>query len=1094
MLTGLRRDMTMLPSFILSRFTRQYALIVISTFVFVVSTGRTVFAQENNTEPALFKTIPPPPNAAALALYGSIPVETSTGVPSIQIPLYTIQAGQELALPLSLSYHASGLKVEQRATFVGLGWSLNAGGAITRVIKGKPDEYGYSGAGDGNQIPTSAVSPSNYEQYERSALGTLDTQPDEFFYNFNGYSGKFVIGPNKEMHLLPYRNIKIEWIGTSSVTHFQVTTEDGTRYIFNVGESSTQYGCGSGDEPSYNSTWYLKTIILPKSKQTITFDYVEDPSLTITRATETRKRGNNPTSSPDCAGVNPVTSVCYSTTISWQKKISKISFPGGVVDFNYTHARTDLTNSNNQVFYALNSVDVKTSAGVFVKRYTMEYADRNGRMFLNAVNEVTTANGKMLSHKMSYIAGQLPVYEAKSQDHWGYYNGAGNATLVPGESGISGANRESDGAYASIGVLEKLEYPSGGYTTFEYEGNNYSYSSGGTVDVPIVQTVNDGFLLRTGKPQVGPPYPNYRIDSIVLNFPSPTSVQFNVFREACCGNFALAYIRHSNGTIENLPEGEYSRGFGAGVTYTIIGESMHEEPTATLERVNILISYQREVSRTRILAAGGLRIKKLITFDGLDHNRDIVKNYSYASSADPQRSSGFLLNKPIYNYSHNTIRVTATEHVECQQSVMTSAANNELEFSNGGVVKYTNVVEGVGVNNAGGTIKYDYEFTGDMASIGFPFTPAPRVMNAESLLRRKQTFDANGQLVEDVTTDYITIHQDTLQGWKTGFSVRYLTFSLRHLNVFKSNRYNYISTVTLPAKEKRLQFVGGTLSMADSTMYFYDNLRHIQPTRIRQATSDGREIWTHKKYIQDYTLPAGGALPASLEAIRFMQDEHLYAPVIEQYRQQVKQGATSTLSGNAFIYKKATAVSGSNALLDSVYTLSAGAPLTNFEPLSTGGGYLKKDLRYEPLLVFHAYDDQGNILQQAKANDANEVILWGYVRQYPVAKVIGSNYNTVAAMVDLNVLNSPVNDSQLRTELNKIRSGLANTGAQVFTYTFKPMVGMTSATDSKNMTTYYEYDELGRLQLVRDGNNNIIKMICYDVNGQVYDCGGRSTQ
>src|SRR5579859_4591507 len=77
------------------------------------------------------------PTAASLGKYGDIPVSYNTGVPNISIPIYTVQSGG-LKLPIGLSYHASGLKVQENASWVGAGWSLNAGGVITRTVVGAP--------------------------------------------------------------------------------------------------------------------------------------------------------------------------------------------------------------------------------------------------------------------------------------------------------------------------------------------------------------------------------------------------------------------------------------------------------------------------------------------------------------------------------------------------------------------------------------------------------------------------------------------------------------------------------------------------------------------------------------------------------------------------------------------------------------------------------------------------------------------------------------------------------------------------------------------------------------------------------------------
>jgi len=45
-------------------------------------------------------------------------------------------------VPVSLSYHASGIRVQETAGWAGLGWALNAGGVITRTVQGAPDEMG----------------------------------------------------------------------------------------------------------------------------------------------------------------------------------------------------------------------------------------------------------------------------------------------------------------------------------------------------------------------------------------------------------------------------------------------------------------------------------------------------------------------------------------------------------------------------------------------------------------------------------------------------------------------------------------------------------------------------------------------------------------------------------------------------------------------------------------------------------------------------------------------------------------------------------------------------------------------------------------
>ena len=82
--------------------------------------------------------IPPSPDAAAMTKHVDIPTNNYTGIPNISIPIHTIKT-RELTVPISLSYHASGVKVDEIPSWVGLNWSLNYG-VINRTVKGIPDE------------------------------------------------------------------------------------------------------------------------------------------------------------------------------------------------------------------------------------------------------------------------------------------------------------------------------------------------------------------------------------------------------------------------------------------------------------------------------------------------------------------------------------------------------------------------------------------------------------------------------------------------------------------------------------------------------------------------------------------------------------------------------------------------------------------------------------------------------------------------------------------------------------------------------------------------------------------------------------------
>ncbi len=142
----------------------------------------------------------------------------------------------------------------------------------------------------------------------------------------------------------------------------------------------------------------------------------------------------------------------------------------------------------------------------------------------------------------------------------------------------------------------------------------------------------------------------------------------------------------------------------------------------------------------------------------------------------------------------------------------------------------------------------------------------------------------------------------------------------------------------------------------------------------------------------------------------------------------------------------------------------------------------------EVAATFNQYNNYGNILEQQKSNDVKEVYLWGYSGKYPVAKIINTTSDIAKTYITQSVLDNAIggtDDAAVRAHLNNLRS-IPN--ALVVTYTYMPLVGMTSETDPNGRTKYYEYDNFNRLVLIRDQDGKILKKICYNYAGQPENC------
>jgi hypothetical protein len=197
----------------------------------------------------------PSPTAAALGKYGEYPVSLYNGSVNIGQDIVTVKSGH-LALNVSLSYNASGNKPSDIPGWVGLGFSLNAGGVITRIVKDLPDDHSPGGFYASNtSIQYLWSNYPNSEFIEEYFSGDDDPQSDIYEFNFCGYTGEFIFDWDRNVHFKQKVPFKIEVLG--NLDGFRVTTDDGTIYTFDQAEHSQPSPPSIGN---FISSWYLTKI------------------------------------------------------------------------------------------------------------------------------------------------------------------------------------------------------------------------------------------------------------------------------------------------------------------------------------------------------------------------------------------------------------------------------------------------------------------------------------------------------------------------------------------------------------------------------------------------------------------------------------------------------------------------------------------------------------------------------------------------------------------------------------------------------------------------------------------------------------------
>ena len=241
-------------------------------------------------ETAVASAVMPPPEVAALGKYIDIPTGTFTGAMGTAVPLYTLREGP-LTLPVALGYHGGGTKLAELASRVGMGWSLQAGGMITRTQRGEPDE---SQRGYIRYAKHLGVKYDYEKELYEAGTNGLDTEPDIFSFNFNGHTGRFFFDgksitstrqiPEQDLRITPHYFVKSSAERRASnyfdrLAGFTVTTTDGTSYVF--GSDSGSYGsaidvvevAGWYNHDKIPTAWHLTRIYSYDRQHTIELEY-----------------------------------------------------------------------------------------------------------------------------------------------------------------------------------------------------------------------------------------------------------------------------------------------------------------------------------------------------------------------------------------------------------------------------------------------------------------------------------------------------------------------------------------------------------------------------------------------------------------------------------------------------------------------------------------------------------------------------------------------------------------------------------------------------------------------------------------------------
>lgn len=1013
--------------------------------------------------------VPPSPDASALIKNINIPVDLSTGVPNIQVPLFTLPTKRGLSVPVGLNYHASGIKVREISSVVGTGWQLAAGGAITRLVRGKhdfPDKR--------DKCPESQVASTNpYTQ------ANCDPTPDLFYFSFPGRSGRFYLDDNANAFTQPYQNVLIGFqtkIFTPDSGHeghsnnisfynWKITDEHGYQYIFGDSNDAVEESLVdrqiSGYLPEhYETTWYLTKIKSPDGTEIATFDYSEEIEVTQTDKVQTITRpiidpGNSQIHTNYISGIN--LSEKNITNITRTRHLTKITTSFGTIDFSYAADRQDLSGG-----WRLDEITMRDYLGAFVQSYELvqdyfkglnsrydPYGPGGGEPlwengiynqdYINAYGEPPVRRlrlSKIIQNGTSEVMEfrrftynmdvGLPDYDSDYIDHYGYYNGS-----------------DLDGTYTS------------------------NFFTGAASLIPNLNLSKYGIENTTCGGQV-----------------SQLSTDA-VFNQSCSSDHTELYLNSAD-------------------LYPGRGSDFDDATANILKEIHLPTGgYQKLTYEPSGYHAMGIRIQKI---------SDIDENGNEVASREFKYDNEFVISKPVYHYVQEDWGSGITTLY-----VSSNSFTNVFD-TNGSPIRYGKVTV---INKDGSYVVKEFTTQPDDQSTvqnyrhgvaygslittiphtSKPFAPPSSRFWERGLLDKEtyyEVYDENepnpkeirevdyqyttSTSIENTTYGYNGIHYATTSDDKIYINVGrekhvskpiflqkvtektydqtsddYITsitdyvYDATELQLVKTTSYN-------PAEDIKYIQENKYITHSDYDNNWYVGVAACESERNNCNYDCGTDAYEDPNFDSsacmdacndDYDTCIGllGTPPGEdYFALSVMESKHMISSVVEQ-QNFVERNSTKTLvSATLNLYKREGGNDQFIRPATSWYVDKRMSSSSHTSSYVNSSAQFVKSNNFRLANTYISYDQSnGNLLSESDISGITTSYEWGY------------NNNLVTA-------------TNVNPGANQIRSEA----------TYKPLVGVLTQKDPNGYVTRYEYDDFNRLQLIKDHDGNIVQ--AYDYN------------
>lgn len=1120
------------------------------------------FGQNPEIKTELPTVIPPSPTVSALMKFEEVPVSNYTGIPDITIPLFSSPTlSKDISFNLALKYH-SGVGANDRASDVGLGWSLIAGGTISRTVRGLPDEQLIVASGTENKgkvglYHTSLANHTNYyyqhhENFSNFASSNpqeankylwemvewnkFDTEHDLWQFNFLGNSGRFIIEKNiqtNQLEVKPLDDYRVKIINHYNTigqnnfipTGFTIFDEKGYRYVFDVVETTINKTAVVNDENSsisadheFKSAFHLSKVYDNNNNLILEFIFSTNAEykehIVNTSVTAVDYFGSS-TSRVDALELKntlncfnefkPLRSLINSTANVNVRKIEQINILNfGKVVINYQQGRLDnnLLNPENAIYVdELSVFDVNNQQ---IKKFEFDYYYSNvinNRMMLSKIQQIDNYLNKINTYEFSYYENNSQGYNV-GKDYWGFFNLTADCYDID----IAFSNKPTP-RFSNTDLLQKIKYPTGGCAIFDFGSNTYSYRGDTEItdfyeddqNIQLSNNSNHTFNNTNTSINLGVLSNNYKkivfAPSIVIEDISSATRTF-ALRKKVNNEWVSAGINlfctYGNCCIDFYPEN--------GVEYKI---DYHNLDLQYNGNESVSIVYYSQIQGKQYLEGGGNRINRIGYFD-IDVPKNYYqestiqsqfspskqKNYNYDLPTNNKSSGSLVFSKPLYKYEDKIKIATMCPEPPYYSNIiasfqdisyltMTSFNNLSILKTQGSDVgyKYVKVYE-----TGNGTIDYEYTSPIDYPEeVSFPTTPP--------FIPSKNLDYKRGLLIKEIVKN-----ENLLKIQETNYSYDFSSFEVKYgLRRYKPNGTCYGGTnwftsyegyiLTYETQPGPIGYYQTGINRTSSQNLCGYPVEYTQQYSLIEAYGWAK---LKDKTTKNYFYPNGSSTPNIVESV----ETYSYNPINKKISESTVSNSRGETLTTKYFYHTGNSIHSQNRIseIERIETYRASELLSKSQIIYSNNwtnnvSFLPQTIQtakgsegYENRLHYLNYDEYGNPLELKQEGGIHICYIWGYNKSQPVAKLENIAYSSIPSshIQAIETASNSNNEASLIIALNALRNDAALSNVMITTYTYKPLVGISTVTDPKGDRQTYHYDSFNRLQFVKDAQGNIL--------------------